>query len=479
MRRTRSALAACAGRLAHNTHGVVRGRAAALTAVAAAIAAAAIAAGPGRGDAGAPAPAAAPAAHPAGAPAPARSARSASVLVGRSVQGRPIRAVRIGSARARVKVLAIGLIHGNEVAGRAVIARLRRAHPPRGVALWLIDELNPDGVASGTRWNAHGVDLNRNFPYRWQPQDGVYESGPGPASEPETQALQRFVDRVRPRVTVWYHQALHIVVKSAGDASLQRLYSRLSGLPRRALPSYHGTASSWQNHTFRGDTAFVVELPGGTLSAGDAARHTRTVLALARAIAPPAVTAKPIPFGEQRRSEMRAYAQRHYGIDDYRLRRPKVIVEHYTVTDTFAPVYNTFAVDSPDPELHELPGVCSHFVVDRDGTIYQLVSTRIRCRHTVGLNWTAIGMEHVGQSDEQVLGNRRQLRASLRLTRMLQGRYGIRTRDVIGHNESLSSPYHRERVERLRSQTHGDMRKASMDRYRRGLDRLPAPASLR
>jgi beta-N-acetylhexosaminidase len=128
--------------------------------------------------------------------------------------------------------------------------------------------------------------------------------------------------------------------------------------------------------------------------------------------------------------------------------------------------------------LHELPGVCSHFVVDSDGTIFQLVSTRIMCRHTVGLNWTAIGIEHVGRSDGQVLGNRRQLRASLRLTRWLQGRYRIATRNVIGHNESLSSPYHRERVARLRRQTHGDFRHASMRRYRRALSRLPAPASL-
>jgi beta-N-acetylhexosaminidase len=69
--------------------------------------------------------------------------------------------------------------------------------------------------------------------------------------------------------------------------------------------------------------------------------------------------------------------------------------------------------------------------------------------------------------------------ASLRLTRMLQGRHGIRTRNVIGHNESLSSPYHRERVPSLRTQTHADMRRATMDRYRRLLDRLPAAASLR
>jgi beta-N-acetylhexosaminidase len=462
----------------------------AITFVAAGAAAAAIAvplaadggdAGPAAApDAAVAAPAAAPDAAAARAAAPHPAARS--LLIGRSARGRPIRAVRVGSARAKVTVLAVGLIHGNEQAGRAVIARLRHAHPPRGVALWLIDELNPDGVATGTRHNANGVDLNRNFGYRWQgggaPFD-TYFPGPSAMSEPESQAFARFAERIRPRVTVWYHQALHIVVKSGGDASLQRLYSRLSGLPRRALPRYHGTVSSWQNHTFRGDTAFVVELPGGPLSAAGAARHARAVLALAAAVAPPRVVSRPIPFGARRKDETRAYAQRHYGLDDYRLRSPKVIVEHYTVTSTFAPVWNTFANDAPDVELHELPGVCSHYVIDRDGTIYGLVPTSIICRHTVGLNWTAIGIEHVGQSDGEVLGNRRQMRASLRLTRMLQGRFGIVTRNVIGHNESLSSPYHRERVERLRTQTHGDMRKATMDQYRQRLERLPAPASLR
>jgi beta-N-acetylhexosaminidase len=203
------------------------------------------------------------------------------------------------------------------------------------------------------------------------------------------------------------------------------------------------------------------------------------VLALARAVAPPRVTRKPIPYGDDRKADMRAYARRHYGIDDYRLRRPRVIVEHYTVTDSFQPVYDTFAPNRPDVELGELPGVCSHYVVDRDGTIYQLVPTTIMCRHTVGLNHTAIGIEHVGRSDAQVLGNPRQMASSLRLTRMLQGRYGIRTRNVIGHNESLSSPFRREHVERLRTQTHADFPKSAMDAYRRRLERLPAPASMR
>jgi len=410
---------------------------------------------------------------------PPSAAAGRGEVIGHSSRGRPIRAVRIGSPRARVKLLVVGAVHGNEPAGRAVVRRLLRVRRPRGTALWLIEDANPDGSAAGSRHNARGVDLNRNFPHRWRDLDGVYESGRGPASEPETQALQRFVERERPRVTLWYHQALRMIVESAGDPALEQLYSRRSGLPRRRLPAYPGTAVSWQNSAHAGDTAFVVELPGGRLPAAGVRRHAGAVLALARAVAPPPVVSRPIPYGAERRADMRAYARRHYGIDDHRLRDPKVIVQHYTVTDGFGPVYNAFAPNRPDPELRELPGVCSHYVIDRDGTIYQLVPVRIMCRHTVGLNWTSIGIEHVGRSDAQVLGNGRQMAASLRLTRMLQGRHGIRTRNVIGHNENRSSSFHRERVERLRSQTHGDFPSPAMSVYRRRLGRLPAPASLR
>ena len=187
------------------------------------------------------------------------------------------------------------------------------------------------------------------------------------------------------------------------------------------------------------------------------------------AVRRPTIVQKPIPFPEQRKRETAAYAQRHYGIDSYRLTNPRVIVEHVTVSGTFYSVFNTFAPDRPDVELHELPGLCSHFVIDRDGTIYQLVPLGIMCRHTVGLNYTAIGIEHVGYSDSDVMGDARQMEASLRLTRWLRCRYSIGVGNVIGHSESLSSPYHRENVARLRTQTHGDWTHADMQTYRRQL----------
>jgi beta-N-acetylhexosaminidase len=189
----------------------------------------------------------------------------------------------------------------------------------------------------------------------------------------------------------------------------------------------------------------------------------------------PHIVGRPIPFGARRRRETAAYSQRHYGEHTARLRHPRVIVEHYTANDSLQATLDTFAADVPDAELHELPGTCAHFVIDTDGTIYQLVPLRWRCRHTVGLNWTAVGVEHVGRSDGAVLDRPKVLRASLRLARWLRCRFGIRVRDVIGHAESLSSPYHRERVARLRAQTHGDMSHAAMRRYRRQLATLPCP----
>jgi beta-N-acetylhexosaminidase len=192
----------------------------------------------------------------------------------------------------------------------------------------------------------------------------------------------------------------------------------------------------------------------------------------AAALERPTIVEDPIPFGARRKAEMLAYAIRHYGLHTYRLLHPHVIVIHYTETPDFRSTYETFAPDVRDSELHELPGTCAHFVIDRDGTIHQLVPLELMCRHTVGLNWTAIGVEHVGYSDAQVLEDRAQMAASLRLVRWLRCRFQIAVGDVIGHNESLSSPYHHERVSTLRTQTHSDFNRVDMAIYRRRLRAL-------
>lgn len=179
---------------------------------------------------------------------------------------------------------------------------------------------------------------------------------------------------------------------------------------------------------------------------------------------------KPIPFPPARKAETARYAQLHYGVKSSVL-RPKVIVEHYTANESFTATWNTFASDRPDPELGQLPGTCAHFVIDRDGTIYQLVRLDVMCRHTVGLNYAAIGIEHVGMSDREILGNPAQLRASLALTRSLMTRFHIAIRNVIGHNESLTSPFHKELYGPWRHQTHGDWTRADMNVYRRLLKR--------
>lgn len=205
-----------------------------------------------------------------------------------------------------------------------------------------------------------------------------------------------------------------------------------------------------------------------TEEAGGAIRSvtSRPITSQLPATRRPRIVQRRIPFGKVRKRQMARYSRRHYGRAEWRL-TPKVIVEHYTATRSLASVFNTFSANAPDPELGELPGVCTHFVIAADGTIYQLVPVKVRCRHAVGLNHRAIGIEHVGTSDGEVMGNRRQRRASLRLTAWLAARYRVPLGDVIGHSENRSSRYHSERYRRWRCQTHSDFSRATMNRYRK------------
>jgi murein peptide amidase A len=209
---------------------------------------------------------------------------------GQSVQGRRIVAVRRGHSDAPVRVLVSGSIHGTEPAGHAVIRRLRQLAPPDGVQVWTVRTFNPDGARRGTRQNARGVDLNRNFPSRWRgggrPFD-TYYPGRRVASEPETRALMRLVRRIRPDLSIHYHQALRIVNLTGGpDPALVRDYARRSGLPAGRLPRLRGTATGWQNRTFPRASAFVVELAGGALTGRQVRRHARAVHGVAYRVVP-------------------------------------------------------------------------------------------------------------------------------------------------------------------------------------------------
>ena len=205
---------------------------------------------------------------------------------GTSVEGRPIDVVVRGEPTAPVRILVVGCIHGNECDGARIARRLASARPLPGMAIFVIGTLNPDGRAAGTRGNAHGVDLNRNFAYGWRastPGDPQY-GGPRPLSEPETRFARRTIRRIRPTVTIWFHQPFGMVDLSGGNASVERRYARLVGLRTRRLPRYPGSATSWQNHAFPGTTAFVVELGGGHLSAGGVRRFAAAVFALGAAL---------------------------------------------------------------------------------------------------------------------------------------------------------------------------------------------------
>jgi beta-N-acetylhexosaminidase len=184
----------------------------------------------------------------------------------------------------------------------------------------------------------------------------------------------------------------------------------------------------------------------------------------------PPIVAKRIPFGTRRERQTAAYSRRHYGKRTWRLTDPHVIVEHYTDGTSFDSAWNYFATN--ERHMGEMPGVCAHFVVDTDGTIYQLVNLAKRCRHAIGMNWTAIGIEMVGTSDRQILHRHPQIRAALRLTLWLMARTGINVGNVIGHAETLESPYHHELYPSWRCQTHADWQRPDMNRFRHRLRRL-------
>lgn len=175
-------------------------------------------------------------------------------VIGRSVRGRPIVAWHLGE-RGGPKVLLVSTMHGDEPHTRQILTSLRDGRPIRGLDLWVLPTYNPDGLARRTRKNAHGVDLNRNFPYRWTDLDGAYESGPRPRSEPETRAVMRFLKNIQPHRIISFHQPLYGVDTDTKNQRFSRRVARALELPRKTFSCggvCHGTMTMWFNHRFRG-----------------------------------------------------------------------------------------------------------------------------------------------------------------------------------------------------------------------------------
>lgn len=217
----------------------------------------------------------------------ARSLAAPPRTIGRSVDGRPIRAFRFGEVDAERSVLVVGSIHGDERAGIRITRRLRRiARPADGLQLWVIDTVNPDGVRAHTRRNARGVDLNRNYPHRWRggvPRSSGYYPGPRAASEPETRAVMRLVKDVEPDLSIWYHQPWGAVLACRGKPPAGGRYAKLTGMSTSCRgDNLPGTAIGWEAEEVSGSESFVVELAAGTIRKRTALRHARAALALAR-----------------------------------------------------------------------------------------------------------------------------------------------------------------------------------------------------
>jgi len=230
------------------------------------------------------------------------------------------------------------------------------------------------------------------------------------------------------------------------------------GVAAAASPSTSPAADSPSDSPSSSPSPSPTSSPVGTVGGGTA-------------IVAPAIVRDLVPYGPQRKAQMAAFSKRHYGQATWVL-QPRLIVLHYTATATYAAAHATFAANAP--ALGELPGVAAHFVIDEDGTIYQQVPLDVRCRHTVGLDWCAVGIEFVqpavsgpSQAIAQIFARPRQIAAGLRLVAWLQARYDLSSDDVIGHAMANSSPLFKDLLGQRND--HVDWNAAAVARFRKAL----------
>src|ERR1043166_6303982 len=203
--------------------------------------------------------------------------RHASSVYGTSVEGVPLTVYLPESGSAEVLILAA--IHGDESETTVVVSEALRTLPAGELRAAGILCGNPAGMLRGTRGNARGVDLNRNFPTsNWKPDLVFYKSrandardialspGPEPASEPETKALLALIDKLYPRAIVTLHSAL-ACVDDSGASHLGRQLSERCALPFLTEIGYPtpGSMGTWASE--RGLNLVTLELEDASLYA--------------------------------------------------------------------------------------------------------------------------------------------------------------------------------------------------------------------
>ncbi|MDP3645828.1 MAG: M14 family metallopeptidase [bacterium] len=206
------------------------------------------------------------------------------MVIGTSVEGRNISAFKYGTGVK--KLLFVGGIHGgyewNTVLVAYQLMDYLKANPtviPTGVEVTVIPVLNPDGlnkvvgtsgrftavdvpmshdvVVSG-RFNAHNVDLNRNFDCDWQPsgmwQNTAVDGGGAVFSEPESQAMKRFVETYAPTAVVgWYSAAGGVYSSNCHDGVLPQTkaitsaYAKASGYPAHEVFDNYAITGDMEN----------------------------------------------------------------------------------------------------------------------------------------------------------------------------------------------------------------------------------------
>ncbi len=158
------------------------------------------------------------------------------------------------------------------------------------------------------------------------------------------------------------------------------------------------------------------------------------ILACSWCSAAPAIIDKPILWNAERERLIREYATLHYGKSETTI-IPQAVVVHWTASGSFSSVYNHFfKVAMSDGTLN----VASHFVVDRDGTVYRLTSETALNRHIIGYNHIAIGIENVGGVSGKEDLTAAQLQSNIALIRYLKEKHPT-IRYCFGHYQQVKA----------------------------------------